>query len=736
VARTRAILETPTLTSDRTMPSPADEHRILRPGGNCWRLARAERVAYLVDGAAYFAAFRAAAARAERSIFIVGWDIDSRTALVHAPQDDGLPDKLGEFLDALAARRRGLHIQVLDWDFAMLYALERELLPIYRLGWRTHRRLHFHLDDRHPVGGSHHQKIVVIDDAVAFVGGLDLTIRRWDTSEHRPDEPRRVDPGGDPYPPFHDVQMMVDGAAAAALGELARARWRRATDREPHARVRQSTADPWPANVRPDLTGVDVAIVRTEPGYAGRQAVHEVRQLYLDAIAAARRWIYVENQYFTSAAVGEALAARLAERDGPEIVIVSRRHGGGWLEQSTMEVLRSRLVRQLLESARSGNLKVYCPEHAQLKGECIDLHSKLMIVDDRLLRIGSANLANRSMGLDTECDLAIEADSPELAHSIGALRARLLGEHLGVAPDLVAREIERRGSLIGAVEALRGNHRSLEPLDAAVASDLEALVPEAAVIDPERPVDPEALVDELVPSVAQPRAGARIALLAAFLAGVVVLAAAWRWGPLAQWLDRETLQRAADSIRGSDAAPLWTIGAYVTASLVGMPITLLIVVTAVVFGPFAAFAYALGGSLLGAALGFMLGQALGRGIVRDLAGARLNDLSRRLARRGLLAVIAVRVLTVVNLVAGASHIRLRDFLIGTVLGMAPGILAVSVFSDRLVAALDERSPTAIITLAIVVALIAIGAIAIRRRLGRPAATHREMGGAAMDRGGR
>jgi phospholipase D1/2 len=723
------------------MPPPADDHPILHPGRNCWRLARAERVAYLVDGAAYFAAFRAAAVRAERSIFIIGWDVDSRTVLVHEPPEDGLPDKLGEFLDALVQRRRSLHIQVLDWDFAMLYALERELLPIYTLGWRTHRRLRFQLDDRHPIGGSHHQKIVVIDGAVAFVGGIDLTIRRWDTSEHRPDEPRRVDPGGDPYPPFHDVQLMVDGPAAAALGELACERWRRATDRAPHVVPGDSTPDPWPESVRPDLTGVEVAIARTEPNYAGRQAVHEVRQLYCDAIAAARRWIYIENQYFTSKAVGEALAARLAERDGPEIVVVTRRHGGGWLEQNTMEVLRSRLVRQLLDSERSGRLKFYCPEDARLEGECIDLHSKLMIVDDRLLRIGSANLANRSMGLDTECDLAIEADSAEIAHSIGALRARLLGEHLGVAPELVAREIERHGSLVTAVEALRGNHRSLEPLDAGVASDLEALVPEAAVIDPERPVDPEALVQELVPSDAQPRAGTRIAVLAAVLAGIAVLAAAWRWGPLAQWLDRETLERAADAIRGSRAAPLWTIGAYVAASLVGMPITLLIIVTAVVFGPVAAFAYALGGSLLGAALGFMLGQALGRRVVRDLAGARLNELSRRLGRRGLLAVVAVRILpvapfTVVNLVAGASHIRLRDFLVGTVIGMTPGILAISVFSDRLVAALHERSPMAIITLAIVVAIIGIGAIVIRQRLGRPAAASEDTGDAATDRGDR
>lgn len=681
----------------------------------------------MIDGASYFAAFRAAAARATRSIFIVGWDIDSRAALVHEPPDDGLPTKLGEFLDTLARRRRGLHIHVLDWDFAMLYALEREPLPIYALGWRTHRRLHFQMDDQHPVGGSHHQKIVVIDDAVAFVGGLDLTIRRWDTSEHRADEPGRVDPSGKPYPPFHDVQVMVDGDAAAALSELARERWRRATDHDPHRAGTGARRDSWPTEVQPDLTGVDVAIARTEPSYSGRDAVQEVRRLYLDAIAAARRWIYIENQYFTSAAIGDALAARLAERDGPEIVVVTRRHGGGWLEQNTMEVLRARLLRRLREYDRYGRLKVYCPEQTELKDECIDLHSKLMAVDDRLLRIGSANLANRSMGLDTECDLAIEASGPDVAHSIAALRDRLLAEHLGVAPDAVAREIERKGSLIAALQELRGNTRSLEPLDARVASELDALVPDAAVIDPERPVEPAALVDELVPPEDRPRAGTRIALFAAVLAGFVALAVAWRWGPLAGWLDRGTLEQAAMSIRGSAAAPLWALGAYVAASLLGVPITLLIVVTAVVLGPYTAFACALGGALIGAALGFGLGQVLGRRIVRELAGARLNKLSRQLAKRGLLAVVAVRIIPIapfiiVNLVAGASHIRLRDFLLGTVLGMTPGILAVSVFSDRLVAALYERSPTAIASLGAVITIIAIAAAVIRRRLARRSAT--------------
>jgi phospholipase D1/2 len=712
------------------LDGPPSSGAILRAGGNCWRLAHADRVAFLIDGEAYFATFRAAAERAQRSILIVGWDVDSRTTLVHDDDSGGLPVTLGDFLDALVRRRKTLQIHVVSWDFAMLYALEREFLPIYALGWRTHARMHFHLDDGHPVGASHHQKIVVVDDAVAFVGGIDLTTRRWDTPEHRPGDPRRVDPAGDPYAPFHDVQMMVDGAAAEALGDLARERWQRATGKELRKVDSQAVHDPWPADVEPDVTDVNVAIARTEPHYAGRREVQEVKQLYLDAIAAARNSIYLENQYFTSAAVGDALAARLAEPDGPEIVIVSRRRGGGWLEQNTMGVLRARLAQRLRGLDRRGRLRIYCPEHTGLSEQYIDLHSKLMIVDDRLLRIGSANLANRSMGLDTECDLALEATEPRVAHTIVALRNRLLGEHLGVAPSEFGRALEEQGSLIEAIETLRGNSRSLAPLDASLDADLDAVVPDAAVIDPERPVDAEDLVDEIVPPEEQPHAGKRITFLALLLAGIVVLAAAWRWGPLAAWVDRDALAHAAAWIRSSAAAPLWILAAYIVASVTAMPITLLIVATALVFGPIAAFAYALCGSLAGATVGFGIGQALGRQTIRRVAGTRLNRLSRRLGQSGVLAVLAVRVIpvapfTVVNFVAGASHIRLRDFLLGTMLGMAPGIAAVSIFSDRLLAALHDPSPAAIATLAIVAASIVAGAIGIRRWFARHRDKHGE-----------
>ena len=156
------------------------------------------------------------------------------------------------------------------------------------------------------------------------------------------------------------------------------------------------------------------------------------------------------------------------------------------------------------------------------------------------------------------------------------------------------------------------------------------------------------------------------------------------------------------------------------------PITLLILATAIVFGPVSAFLYALAGSLLGAAVTFAAGRALGRDAVRRLAGHRLNHLSRRLARRGLLAVVAVRIIpvapfTVVNLAAGASHISFRDFALGTALGMLPGIFAITLFSERVLAAVQQPSALTLATLGAVVLGIAAAAWLLRRLLQRRAA---------------
>src|SRR6185437_13985818 len=102
---------------------------VLRDGRTHWRREAAARVAFLVDGEAYFDAFRAACLEARHVIRIIGWDIHSRMRLVPGVAADGLPAELGPFLNALLHRRPGLRIDILIWDFAAIYTIEREPLP-------------------------------------------------------------------------------------------------------------------------------------------------------------------------------------------------------------------------------------------------------------------------------------------------------------------------------------------------------------------------------------------------------------------------------------------------------------------------------------------------------------------------------------------------------------------------------------------------------------------------------
>ncbi len=711
-------------SQQQTSRQPAAKRsRILEPGRNCWCVERARRAAFLIDGANYFRAFRAVAARAKHSIFVIGWDISGRVNLAPEGNDDGLPASLAEFLDALARRRGGPNVYVLNWDFAMLYAMDREWLPIYRFDWRTHRRVHFCMDGQHPVGASHHQKIVVVDDAIAFVGGIDLTHGRWDTPEHRAEDPRRVNAEGEPCPPFHDVQMMVDGDVARAVGELARERWRRGGGKPaPQGFAPETDRDLWPEHVDPDIRDADVAVSRTEPAYGGRPAAKEIRSLYRDAIAAAERDIYLENQYFSSSVVGEALEEKLRREKGPRVILVSRPEDTGWLEEATMGVLKARLHGRLKAAdGGRGRYRAYYRRSAGDGPGQVNVHAKVMIVDDALVTVGSANLNNRSMGLDTECNLTVEAGSdPRIANAIALLRARLLGEHLGAEPERVTEETERRG-LGEAIEHLRGKEGLLEPLDPKVNPDLESWLPESTVIDPEKPVAPERLMETLVPEEEKRPLSRRLLLLAMAVVALFALAAAWRWTPLAAWLDIETLQSAASRLRDMELAPLIAVGAFVAGGLLVVPVTALIVVAVIVFGPWLGIAYALMGVTLSAILTYGAGALLGRNAVRQIAGSRLNRLSRRLGRRGILTMFAVRLVpvapfTVVNMVAGASHIRLRDFLAGSLLGMAPGMIATALFIDRITAALQAPGPGTFAVVGLAALVIVVAAMALRRWL--------------------
>ena len=691
---------------------------LFRVDENCCATAIANRAAFLVDAQAYFDAFARAAERAQRSILVLAWDFDSRAALRIA--SDGQPGlTLGEFLNRLCDENKELRIRVLDWDYPMLYGTDRDFPPIYGLSWKPHRHIDFRFDATDPLA-SHHQKVVVIDDSLAFVGGLDLATRRWDTPDHRAGDPRRTF-DGKPYPPVHDVMVAVDGDAGRELATLARKRWQIATGKtiDPV----DATDDPWPAELAPDLVNVSVAIACTVPPTKTSAGVHHVETLYLDMIARARHYIYMENQYFTSERIGEALAARLAAPDGPEIVLITRKLSHGWLEEATMSVLRTRLVRKLRAVDRHGRFHAYYPHVAGLAaGTCVDLHSKVTIVDDEWLRIGSSNLSNRSMGVDTECDVAIEAQGDgHVQRAIRAFRNKLLAEHAGASVEQTTNAIARADSIAAALSTLGSDARRLETLDAPELH--EGVLGIASIGDPEQPVSLERLVRQIAPDTSGKRIASGPIVVGVAILVAVALALVWRFTPLADIVTLKTMVALARSLDDYWWAPLAVIVSYTPASLVMFPRWLITLAAVAIFGPWAAFLYAEVGVVLAALCGYVTGKLVSRDTVRHMAGPRINRLTQLLRRRGLIAVTMVRLVPiapfmVVNVVMGATRIRSRDFVIGTVLGMLPGMLATTVLGDQLTAAIANPTQANFWIAAVAVLALATVAYASQRWLRR------------------
>jgi phospholipase D1/2 len=630
------------MTDTVATPPASSKTAIIDAGRNCWRVERADRFHALQDGE-YYRQVRDALLRARDTVFILGWDITGGVDLIPGEDAGDAPRRLDELISFIARRRPELRCYILIWDYALLYTMERDPFSRWRFGWRMPRNVRFGFDDHHPVGGCHHQKVVVIDDNLAFSGGMDLTGHRWDTAAHEPHNPLRITPVGDPYDPYHEVQAMVDGPLAATLGALARDRWR-ALGIDDLPPLRTSHEDLWPAAVQPDFTQVDVAIARTMPAAGTQPAVRECEALFLDAIAQATRTIYIENQYFTNMTICDALEKRLAEPDGPEVIMVLPKGGDGWLERNTIVQFRDRAFRCLLTADVHNHLRLLYPMASRAGDVPTFVHSKVMIVDDEFVRIGSANTNHRSMGVDTECDLAIEAGGdPSIQSGIRGIRNRLLAEHLGIDAETAAAEIEQAGSLRAVIDAHPDDDHTLVAFDP---PGNEVTEPPDAVrmaVDPDEPIGFGETVDQLVPPIdaALGRTPLRIWIVpsAAIVSAVIVASmssVSFRRHTL------RSLRQAIAATRQSRSSETIGVGIFVAAGAALIPLEILVIASGMVFGARRGARVAVTGSLAAAALGYAAGRLIGPDAVGRWVSRGSYRSARQLGAHGITGVAVLR----------------------------------------------------------------------------------------------
>lgn len=478
----KAIDYITTVARRRRAVPPAVPDGIVSQGRNAWRVGKADKAAFLVDGATYFAALDQAVRQARHSIWIIGWDFDPDIRL----RPYASSQTLRELLLELADGNPSLHIRILVWGMGPIYS-GKTLKLFKESDFSAHPQINLRFDLRHPLRGCHHQKLVSVDDSVGFLGGIDLTARRWDEPDHRVDNPHRKTSDGVPYGPVHDMQAMVSGEAARLIGEVCRRRWKESTGKAIAASPEGPV--PWPPGITPEMEHVKAAIALTEPGLIGKRGRFEAFRLTRDAINAAKKFIYIETQYLASFGVARAIAKRLKEADGPEIAVLVTKSSHGLIEKLTMGNNRDRLIRRLKRIDRHDRLRVMyamVPDGQDGEQEVI-IHSKVVIVDDHFIRIGSSNLNNRSEGLDTECDLAIEAESDVHRRAIASLRHRLIAEHLDATPEAVRGMEREKRSLLATLEALNFRKRGLRHFAVDVFRGQTSPMIATALVDPRRP---------------------------------------------------------------------------------------------------------------------------------------------------------------------------------------------------------------------------------------------------------
>lgn len=641
----------------------------------------ADRLSFLTDSAAYYAALDDVFRRARKGITIVGWSFDDRVRLVRDTPT------VGELLVSRCRENRDLTVDIAVWDAPAVFPADQFMSASFLKMVDETDNLTLRRVPSDSAFSSRHEKYVVVDDNLVFVGGIDISRNRWDGPDHRADQPGRVNPDGKRYVPYHDIQAVFTGRGYSDGDSL------------------------WPQAVPSEIRDVEITVARTRPGTDSvASGVREVEELYLDMIESATKRIYIENQYFSSDEVTRVLVERLRAPEGPEVIVVLPRELPDPVGKWTMGINTAHHISVLQGNDRYGRLGVYNLLAPDDPSVAVKVHSKTMVVDGRRLTLGSANISERSFRFDYETNIAVNAGDTDDPESVERLEDRLLAGHTGLTAEGWREAVglhggsrlgvlrERCTRWPGIAEFTVNEAELAVPSDVVKKFDMDGPPPQETVLRRITRSDPAGIVGRIRRHWVFPT------VVAAVVAAIVVLSQADI--DIDSFLNRI---KALDASRPV-LAGLLTVLMYWLTMTVFVSIVVPIVFFAVLHGPWWGVLYSTIGLLSGAAMYYGVGLLLHNSawLHRFKPVRNVKKQLEKIKPYGIWAVAISRMVPsgpfmVVNIVTGLVGFTPAQFIGGSVLGLLPGIIGMSLFGNIIHGIFTDPNPRKILLLVLFIA---------------------------------
>lgn len=638
------------------------------------------KIRFFTTSADYYEALATAIPRARRRILIVGWSFDDRIFLSREHSREGT--NLGNFILGCAREHPDVEIQIRIWDAPPVFGADQHFSQPFRTAVSQTGNIDLQFVPSSSAFAARHEKYVVLDTSIAFLGGIDLTHNRWDTRSHTADRESLQNPDGERYVPYHDVHMAVSGPLVEGLYDIALED--RIIDEKPgEAPVW------WPDELSVDAreATLSLALTRLYPD-TSQPSINGVRDMYLEMIERAQSRIYIENQYFSSDAVTDAIIRRIQAPDAPDVIIIMSRELPDALGRVTMGANNSLQLSRLLDEDSNNKVAFFTRVASDDPATTVKVHSKLMIVDGRYLTLGSANISKRSFGMDSELNVYFDAEDSDAPHCVQDLETDLICQHTGLDPeDWQTRVRQHSGSWRAALASRASEWPGL--LHGAQSIDPARLPAELVEkLDMGKPPQAESAFQGLVQAgrkqiLSRLRQAALVVLAIGIVTGLAVL--------LAQ-IDVDIdaiLERVRSIYRDRPLLGfILTIGTYWLSMSVFVSILVPVVFFAAVYGPPLGILFSVIGLFSGAFVYYRIGLLIfdAPWIDRFKAVRAAKRQLERIKPYGVWAVAISRMVpsgpfAVVNFVTGMLGFTLTQFLVGSLVGLLPGIVAFSIFGE-------------------------------------------------------